>query len=359
VSVVAAPVGLASEPAVSLSVRISQHPVVRFVAALLIAFSIFGMILLLLGRNPLAAYQAIFQASLGDSYGWTEVLVKVVPFILCALAAAIPAQVGLVNVGAEGQFQIGALTATIVAISFSALPLPLLLPMVLLAGCLGGALWAGIAGFLRAGPGLNEAISTLLLNYVALRVVDSFAHGPLKDPASFNWPFSPPFPDAARLPTFGDSRAHLGLLVALIGVGLFAWLINRTRWGYQMRVVGGNSEAARRGGLPLNRFLVVGMLLGGAAAGLAGMIEASTINGRLQPGIGIGFGYIGFLASWLAGGRPLAIVPMAALLAIIAVGGEVLQIAVRVPSSSVNVLMALILFAVLATRLRAGGGVRA
>ena len=330
--------------------RLQDDAAVRLALSIAAAMVLFGLILLALGKDPLQAYGAIFRGALGDAYGWTEVLVKVAPFVLCALAAAIAAQVGLINVGADGQFQIGALTATIVALSFDDMPGIIFLPLLAVAGMAGGALWGGVAGLLRAGPGLNEAISTLLLNFVALRVVDNFVHGPLKDTGSFNWPYSPPFTAGARLPLFGDTRAHVGIIIALVVVGFFFLLMTRTRWGYTMRVVGGNAEAARRAGISIPRYLLAGMLLGGAAAGLAGMIEVTAIHGRLQPGIGVGFGYIGFLASWLAGGRPLAIIPMAALLAVIAVGGEVLQISARVPSSSVNILMALILFFVLGTR---------
>ncbi len=330
--------------------RFRDDPSLRFIMSLAAAFAAFGLILLALGKNPVQAYVAIFQGSLGDSYGWTEILVKVVPFILCAVAVAVPAQLGLINVGGEGQFQMGALLATAVALTMGGLPALVLLPLLLLAGAVGGAAWGGIAGALRAGPGLNETIATLLMNYIAIRIVDHYTHGPWKDPGSFNWPFSPPFVDAARLPTFGDSRANVGFVLALIAVGAFFVLLTRTRWGHCMRVIGGNPEAARRSGISLGRYLFVGMLLGGGAAGLAGVIEVSAIHGRLQPGIGVGYGYIGFLASWLAGGRPLAIVPMAALLAVIAVGGEVLQISVNVPGSTVNILMALILFWVLGTR---------
>jgi general nucleoside transport system permease protein len=330
--------------------KLRDDAVVRFMAAVCAAFLVFGFILLLLGKDPLQAYLAIFKGSLGDSYGWTEILVKVVPFILCAVAVALPAQLGLINVGGEGQFQIGALTATFVALEFSDLPALMLIPFLLVAGFFGGALWGGIAGALRGWAGLNETIATLLLNYVALRVVDYFTHGVLKDPASFNWPFSPPFSAAARLPTIGDSRAHIGILIAIAAVVAFWFLLTRTRWGYHMRVVGGNVEAARRAGLSIGRHVFVGMLVGGGLAGLAGIVEVAGVSGRMQPGIGIGYGYIGFLASWLAGGRPAIIIPMALLLAVISVGGEVLQISVKVPGSTVNVLMALILFWVLGTR---------
>jgi len=324
----------------------------RFVGGLLLAGAAFAVVLLLFGKDPVKAYAEIFQGALGDSYGWTEVLVKMIPFVLTALAAALPAQLGLINVGAEGQLYFGAITATWVALTFGDGPTVIVLPLMVAAGFVGGAFWAGLCGALRAYAGLNETISTLLLNYVAIRVVDHLVHGPWKDPSNFNWPYTAEFTQAARLPVLFGSRVHLGLALAALAVVLLYLLLTRTRWGYEMRVVGGNPEAARRGGLPVGLYLVAAMAIAGGLAGIAGMAETSAIQGRLRAGISNGYGYVGFLASWLAGAHPLRIVVTGALLAIISVGGDVIQIAVNLPSSSVNVLMALILFGVLGTRRR-------
>lgn len=141
--------------------------------------------------------------------------------------------------------------------------------------------------------------------------------------------------------------------MAIAAVLVLWWLLTRTRWGYEMRAIGGNAESARRSGLPIGRYLLLAMLIGGGLAGLAGMVEVSAIQGRPRPGISSGYGYVGFLASWLAGAHPVRIVAMSALLAIIAVGGDVVQIGINLPAAAVNVLMALILFCVLGTR-RAG-----
>lgn len=323
-----------------------------FLAALGLALLVFALLLLILGKNPITAYSAIYAGTLGDSYGWGEVVVKMIPFILCALATAIPAQAGLVNVGGEGQIYMGAWAATFVALNFGFLPAIILIPLLMVAGCFGGGLWAGLVGWLRARFELNETIASLLLNYVAALIIDFFVHGPWKDTSGGNWPYTAEFSDSARLMTLGTTRISLGIFFALAAVGLYYWLLKRTRWGYNLRVVGGNPEAARRSGLSIKRYIIVAMLIGGAMAGLYGMIEVTAIQGRLRGGIANGYGYIGFLVAWLAGHRPFRIILMAALLGILSVGGDVIQIRAGLPSSTTSILMALILFFVLALQPR-------
>jgi simple sugar transport system permease protein len=320
-----------------------------FLVALGLALIVFAGLLLMLGRDPVATYVTIYRGTLGDSYGWGEIVVKMIPFILCALATAIPARVGLVNVGGEGQIYMGAWMATWVALNFGYLPGPVLIPILVLAGSLGGGLWAGLVGWLRARYNLNETIASLLLNYVASLIVDYFVHGPWKDTSGGNWPYTAEFSESARLATFGTTRISIGIFLALAVVALYAWLMNRTRWGYNMRVVGGNPEAARRSGLSINRYMITAMALGGAMAGLYGMIEICAIQGRLRGGIAGGYGYIGFLVAWLAGHRPGGIIVMAGLLGLLSVGGDAIQIA-GLPSATTNILMALILFFVLGSQ---------
>ena len=326
-----------------------------FVAALGVALAGFGLVLLIQGRNPLATYAGLFGFTLGGAYGRSEVLVAMIPVLLCALAVGVPARVGLVNVGAEGQLYMGAWGASWVALSFSQLPAGLLLPLMLLAGLVGGGLWALLPAVLRALGWLNETISTLLLNYVAILFVQLFVFGPWKDPRSANFPQSREFVPAAHLPTFGDTRVHVGLLLALLAVGVLVFVLRRTRWGYEMRAIGGNPEAARRAGIPLATYLILALSIGGALAGLAGFGEVSAIQGRLRPTLSPGYGFLGFLVSWLAGHNPLTMVLMALLLAVLTAGGDALQLNEHLPFASVNLLMALTLVVVLAQRSRPQG----
>jgi general nucleoside transport system permease protein len=323
-------------------------PLIRPIASLLFALIAFSLVLLLFGKNPLQAYSDIFRNTLGSRYAFSEVLVKLIPLLLCALAVLLPARLGLVNVGGEGQIYLGAWLATWGALSLGDnLPRPLALAAVLLLGFVGGGLWAAIPAFLRARGWLNEVISTLLLNYVAIQFVNYFIFGAWRDPESANFPQTVQFADAYRLPQFGGTRVHLGLILGLLAALLIFLVLRYTQWGYAMRAIGGNPEASLRHGFPITRYLILSMVIAGGLAGLAGVGEVMAIQGRLRPAFSPGYGYVGFLISWLAGHSPLGAIGMAFLLAIIALGGDTLQITQGVPFSTVNILMALILFVVL------------
>jgi simple sugar transport system permease protein len=313
----------------------------------------FAIILLLFGKDPLRAYSDIFRQTLGSRYGWSEVLVKLIPLLLCALAVLLPARLGLVNVGGEGQIYMGAWLATWGALSLGDLPRPLALTAVLVLGFIGGGLWAAIPAYLRAKGWLNEVISTLLLNYVAIQFVNYFIFGAWRDPESANFPQTVRFADAFLLPQFGGTRVHLLLPLGLLAAVLIFFLLRYTHWGYAMRAIGGNPEAALRHGFPITRYLILSMIIAGGLAGLAGVGEVMAIQGRLRPAFSPGYGYVGFLISWLAGHSPFAAIGMAFLLAVIALGGDTLQITQNVPFSTVNILMALILFIVLGNFFRA------
>ena len=329
--------------------------VLRYASVLALALLVFGLLLLLFGRNPLRAYADIFSSTLGSSYGITEVLVKMIPLMLSAAAVLLPARIGLVNVGGEGQIYMGAWLATWGAMRFADLPQPLALPAVLLLGFIGGGLWALIPAYLRAKGWLNEVISTLLLNYVAIQFVNYFIFGPWRDPGSANFPQTVEFADAVRLPQLGGSRLHMGLFVALGAIVLIYLVLRYTRWGYELRAIGGNPEAARRHGFVLSRYILVTMFIAGGLAGLAGAGEILAIQGRLRPGFSPNYGYVGFLISWLAGHNPVGVVAMSFLMSMVSFGGDTLQITQGMPFASVNILMALILFIVLGRFFQSSG----
>jgi simple sugar transport system permease protein len=321
-----------------------------------LAFIIFAVVLLIFGKNPLKAYTDIFSTTLGSTYGFSEMLVKMIPLVLTAVAVAVPSRVWLINVGGEGQLYIGAMFTTWGALTLSGLPAWLLLPLLFGLGFLGGGLWGSLAGALRARGWVSETISTLLLNYVAILLVNFLVFGPWKDPESANYPQTAEFVEAAVLPAFGHTRVHLGFVFAGASLILFHWVLSRTRWGLEMRAMGSNPEAARRNGIPIGRYIILLMFIGGGIAGVAGMSEVSAIQGRLRPSLSPGYGFAGFLISWMAQGDPLGIVAAAFLLALIASSGDILQMAQGLPGSVVNILMALILFVVLARHGRKAGG---
>jgi general nucleoside transport system permease protein len=326
--------------------------VLRWLGWIGLALAIYTLLLLVYGRDPLQAYSDILSSTLGTKFGVSEVLVKMIPLVLCGLAVAVPARVGLVNVGGEGQLFMGAMAATWGTLAFASLPAWLLLPVAAGLGFLGGAVWAGICGFLRARNWLNEVFSTMLLNYLAVLIVAYLVFGPWRDPTSANYPQSRLFPTSGWLPTLADTRVTVFLFVAILGVALFAFVLAGTRWGLEIRALGGNPEAARRNGVAVTRYLVILMIIGGGLAGLAGMGEVAGLHHRLNPGVSSSYGYLGFLVSWLAGHRPGLIPVMAFVLAVLASGGDILQITQGLPYAAVTVLMALILFVVLAARAR-------
>lgn len=310
---------------------------------------VFALILLLDGHNPATAFRLLWEGSAGSAYGRSEILVKVIPFALCAAATAIPARVGLINVGGEGQLYIGAWAATW-AVLYSGASGPVLLPLAVIAGLIGGGAWAAIPAILRVRANLNEALSTLLLNYVAVLFVNYFVYGPWRDRSNFNWPYSAVFPADATLPVVFGQRVSAGIIFVPIVVLAMFLVLRYTRIGFNMRAVGGNALAAARSGIRVDRYLFWSLVAGGAIAGLAGMAEVTGMQGRLRPGISVQFGFIGFLASWLGGHRPLGILLACLLFGAISVGGDTLQIGANLPGSTVNILMALILFGVLAGR---------
>ena len=341
---------MSAAPEPAGAVRGVLHAMARSLWLLGLGLAVFALVLLAFGKNPLRAYVDILGSTLGSWYGFSETLVKVVPLILAAVAVAVPGRTWLINVGGEGQLHIGALFATWGALTFGDWPGWALLPAMGALAVVGGGLWAAVPGALRARGLVSETISTLLLNYVAILLVNFFVFGPWKDPEGVNYPQTAPFTAAATLPTLGSSRVHLGLILALGAVSLFAFVLTRTRWGLEMRAIGGNPEAARRDGIPIGRYTVVLMFIGGALAGLAGMGEVSAIQGRLRPSLSPGYGYTGFLISWMAGGNPAGIVAASFLLAVVTAGGDILQMTQALPGSVVNILMAVILFVVLARR---------
>ena len=322
----------------------------RAALGILLALAVFAVFLAASGTDPLDALAKGWDGVLGSPLGLSEVGVTMIPLLLTALATAVPTRVGLVNVGGEGQLFVGALTATGVALFFPVGQTWIMLPAMALAGCAGGGAWAGIAALLRRWRGVNEVISTLLANYLAILLIDIFVFGPWKNPEGLGYPYTTPFDPAAIFPAIAGSRFHWGFLCPVIALVVTYVILNRTIWGFKMRAVGGNPQAARRRGIAVDRYAIVAMIAGGALAGLAGMVEVSGIHHDLRPGISNNLGYLGLLASWLAGHNPVPIVAACFLIAVFLVAGDVLQLTVGLPSAAGLVLIGLALFCVLGMR---------
>jgi len=320
----------------------------RWVLCFAAALAVFGIFLLFRGVNPIEAYQAMFTAFAGDSNAIGETIVQTTPFLLAALAVALPARAGQFNIGGEGQLLLGAIFALGMANLLANQYSPMMqLVLMALAGMLGGALWAGIPALLKRYTATSEAITSLLMNYIATLVLAWLVYGGWKDASSLGFPQSRSLELDERFPVIWGARVHAGVLIPVIAAVIVWAVIKYTPWGFRLRVVGGNAEAARRAGFRVGAISMGAMLAGGALAGLAGMVELSGVEGQLRPSMLVGYGFVGFLASWLVKHEPLKIIGSAFLMGALFVGANGLKSSAGVSGAAVYVLMAVLLLAIL------------
>lgn len=320
----------------------------RWGVAVAAGLILFGAFVLANGADPIAVYADIWTSTLMQQSQVQQIILRASPLVLAGLAVVVPARAGMVNVGGEGQLVIGAVAAAGVAQALDRVaPATLVLLLMLLAGAAAGAAWAGIAAVMRITVKVNEAVTTLLLNYVALFTMLYLILGPWRDPAALGQSTSVELADAAKLPVLSGTRVHVGVVLSIVAVAVVWFAVSRTRWGFRLGVVGGNAEAARRAGMPVVTLLLSALLIGGALAGLAGFVHFAGAEYKLRPTFGLTLGYIAFLASWLARHKPLPLLAAAVALAAIAVAGNSLQLGSNLPAASVNILMGLVLVAVL------------
>lgn len=320
---------------------------IKAIAPVAAVIIVFGVFLMTQGVNPMEIYLNMITSTLTSSYGIGEIILKATPFILVAVATSISAKAGLVNVGGEGQLMIGALFATWASVFWLGdMPGIFGILLMALAGMLGGVIWSGIAALLRVKANMNETITTVIMNYIAVNVISIAVYGPLKDPEAFSWPMSPKISASLELPTIWG-KVNIGILIAvLIAAGTWA-VIRYTEIGFKLRVIGGNIRAAENAGLSVKRIQLIAMSISGAIAGLAGMIEIAGVEGRLRTSTGENYGYLGFLAAWMAWNNPLAAIVTALIIGFLSVSGNVLEFSSGLPSSATQILMAMVLIAIL------------
>lgn len=318
------------------------------VAAILLAMALAAIPLALAGADVLAAYRQMVVASLGSPFALTETLTRATPLILTGLAAAVAFRARLWNIGAEGQLYLGAVVAVALGSGALSLAPPVLIPLVLAAGALAGALFMLGPTWLKLRLGVDEVVTTLLLNFVALLFVGMMLEGPMKDPMSLGWPQSAPVVDAATLPRLiGRTRLHAGFLVALAAAALIWLYLERTVWGFETRAVGSNARAATFAGMPVARVFLRTGLISGALAGLAGAGEVMGLKGYLTQDLSPGFGYSGIVVAMLAQLDPLGVVLAAIFVAGVFVGADSMSRTVGVPSYIADLVVALSLLAML------------
>jgi simple sugar transport system permease protein len=339
-----------------LEKRLKPSRAIAFVvplASLLLALVLGGAILAMSGANPLVTYAAMLEGAFGTPAQWaqgryynlSETLVKATPLALCGLGIGIALRMLFWNVGAEGQLAMGGLAASAVALLWGpGLPAPAVLPLMAAAGFLGGAVWGLIPALLKACLKVNEIITTLMMNYIAVFLVEYLFYGPWRDPGGYGFPGTAEFVPAAWLPRLGNTRIHLGL-VAVPVAALVIWLVlARTRWGYEIKVIGENPRAASYAGINLALNIAMVMVLSGGLAGLAGMSEVAGISHRLQKGLTVGHGLTAIIVAWLARMDPWKTIVVAFLVAALLVGGDQIQITMHLPAATALVLQGAILF---------------
>lgn len=327
------PYSVQVEPRLSEPSRWFPYAVSVF--AVLVALIISGFIILLAGGDPLRSYAAIGNAAFGNLGVFSDTIVKATPLILVGLACSVAFRMRLWNIGAEGQFFLGAWGASAVVL------IPLLppntspwiyIPVMIIAGFICGALWGFIPGFLKAHYNVNEIISTLMLNYIAIAWNNFFIFAIWSERG---FQMSPMFPKTAWLPRLTDYSklipqfrgltTHLGLLFGLVAAVVVWFIIYRSKWGYEIRLIGDNPRAADYAGINIKRNIILVMMLSGGLAGLAGMSEITGVVHRLQGAISPGYGFTGIIIAWLAKLNPFAVVIVSVLFGALILGGREIQ----------------------------------
>ena len=328
-------------------------------AACLVSLALFGVFVALAGHSPLDVYAEMYRGAFGTWFSFQNSLLRAAPLILTGLCTALPARVGLIIIGGEGALVMGGLAAASVAVPLAGSPPSVVLGSMVLCAMLAGGLWVGIAGALKAFRGVNETISSLLLAYIGIALFNHLVEGPLRDPASLNKPSTLPIGEANMLGNLPSLDVHWGLGFGIICALAAYVFMEHSVVGFAARVVGGNARAARLSGLNVPRLLVLSCFLGGAAAGIAGMVEVAAIHGSANASLMAGYGYAGILVAFLASHNALAILPVALLLGGINASGGLLQRTFGLPDAAVNVLQGILFIVLLASetyrgRLRLG-----
>ncbi|MBL8534519.1 MAG: ABC transporter permease [Betaproteobacteria bacterium] len=321
------------------------------VAALLLALVIFGIFIAFVGKSPAEVYGYIYKGGFSSSFAWQNTLARAAPIILTALCVALPAQAGLIVIGGEGALVLGALAAAVAGHRLAGTglsPLTVQVAMALSAMAIGGA-WIAAAGALRHFRGVNETISSLLLTYIAVAIFNHLVEGPLRDPASLNKPSTMPIGDSVMVGSLPGLDVHWGLVYGIVFCVAAFVLTRYSTHGFAVRVVGGNMRAARLVGLPVGTLVVGSCFLGGAAAGLAGMVEVAAVHGAANASVIAGYGYAGILVAFIARHNPLAVVPVAILLGGINASGGMLQRRLDLPDATVLVLQGIAFMTILAS----------
>ncbi|MCA9881519.1 MAG: ABC transporter permease [Anaerolineae bacterium] len=316
--------------------------------AVLVALAFGAFLLITVGVNPIDAYRLMLIGSFGSDYAIVDTLVKASPLMLTGLAVSVALRANIWNIGAEGQLVMGGFAATGVALFWSGwLPDWLVLPTVILAGFVGGAIWGLIPALLKILGGVNEIVSTLMLNYVAVLWVEYLFFDAWRDPRGFGFPGTAEFPREAWLPRL-TGQLHIGIIFGLVVAVLIWFILSRTTFGYEIRVQGKSPLSARYAGINVMRNMLLIMILSGGIAGLAGMGEVAGISHRMQNGLAVGYGFTALIVAFLGRLSPPGVIIAAVFVAALSVGSEQLQLTMNLPASFADILQGAVLLCIAA-----------
>lgn len=320
-------------------------PVLALAITVLIGVALFA----LLGKDPVRGLQAFFWEPIKSGYALGELAMKATPLLLVALGLAVCFRSNVWNIGAEGQFVMGAIAAGGLALLADKNTGPWIVPAILVAGVLGGMLWAGIVAFLRDRFNANETLVSLMLVYVAILVLGYLVYGPWKDPMGYNFPQSKTFERVTQIPKLIDGmRMNIGVVLALLGAGVLWVFLARTRAGFALQVSGLAPAAALYAGFSSRRALWTALLISGGAAGLAGALEVAGPMGQLTPYVPAGYGFAAIIVAFVGRLHPVGMIFSAILMSMFYIGGELAQSRLGLPKSLTGVFQGLLLFALLA-----------
>jgi simple sugar transport system permease protein len=318
-------------------------------ASILAALVVFGAFVAINGLEPFEVYRVLYLGAFGTRFSIETTLTRAAPLMLTALCVAVPAQAGLLVIGGEGALVVGGIATVLAGVGLTGAPPAVAIPLLLLAGAAAGAVWVAIPAALRQFRGVNETISTLLFNYLAIALLNHLVSGPIRDYSQTLKPTSWPIEHDFMIGTLPGWSVHWGLVVGVVSCLVAYLALRRTTFGFAMSILGGNLRAAQIAGLPVTILALIAAAVGGGAAGLAGAIEVTAVHGAASVSLVVNYGYAGILVAFLARQNPLAVIFVALLVGGISASGGLLQRRFGMPDAATAVLEGCIFLLVLAS----------
>jgi simple sugar transport system permease protein len=313
--------------------------------SIVLALSVCSLFIISLSLNPFEVYGSMIKGAFGSAYKTRATIIKAIPLLITSLGISVAFKMKFWNIGGEGQIVMGAFASSFVALKLTSLPGIAVIPVMLAAGVLGGALWAAVPAMLKAKLRTNETIITLMMNYIALKWITFLQYGPWKDPKAKGFPKVPDFPEAAVIPkVFG---VHAGWIIALLLVVIIYVFMNHTKKGYEITVLGESEKTALYAGIKINKTIFIAMLISGGLCGLVGMLQASAVYNTLSVQVSGGVGFTAIIIAWLSQLNAFAALVVSVLFAMLVEGGTYIQTAFNIPEAAALIIQAMILFFVL------------